>query len=125
MRFYGKFGLLALPLGLTLLFTAEAPVDFASLDCARDRQGEQRTQRKRIEATGCVVKGVEAGCLMVVTRDGTKYNIFAEPKPAVGTWIRIRGTRHDGPAICMEGIPVKVESWKQLASRCPRKTRDW
>ncbi len=80
----------------------------------------EKPPAKVIEATGCVEKGVEAGCLMLVTADGTKYNIFADPRPALGTWISIRGTRHDGPTICMEGTPVRVQSWKKRADRCPK-----
>ncbi len=83
----------------------------------------QEPPQKVIAATGCVQKGVEAGCLLLVTADGKKYNIFAKPQPAIGTWIRIRGTRHEGPTICMEGIPVRVHTWKKLAARCPRRTR--
>ena len=84
------------------------------------RMVAEKPAAKVIEATGCVEKGVEASCLMLITADGTKYNIFVDPRPAVGTWIRIRGTRHDGPTICMEGTPVRVQSWKKLADRCPK-----
>jgi len=83
----------------------------------------QELPQKVIEATGCVQKGVEAGCLLLITAEGKKYNIFAKPQPAIGTWIRIRGSRHEGPTICMEGIPVRVHTWKKLAARCPRRTR--
>ena len=84
------------------------------------RMVAEKPAAKVIEATGCVERGVEAGCLMLVTADGTKYNILAQERPAVGTWIRIRGIRHDGPTICMEGTPVRVQSWKKLADSCPK-----
>lgn len=104
--------------------TTEAPFDSAQAKpfglAAGEPQGKQRTQRKTVDVSGCVVKGVEGGCLMLVTKNGTKYNILAEEKPVLGTWIQIRGTRHDGPTICMEGIPVRVLTWKKLADRCPR-----
>ena len=65
---------------------------------------------------GCVENGVEGGCLMLITRDNTKYDISsARRKPKAGTWILVRGTRYDNyVSICMEGIPIKVKTWKKL-----------
>ena len=58
-----------------------------------------------------VRQGVEGGCLLLKTLDGeTTYNIFANPRPEVGTVITIEGTDFRGVTACMEGIPITVTS---------------
>ena len=76
-----------------------------------------------IKATGCVKPGVEGGCLIL--RDGqTKkvYNLLFSPsdkKPDVEMVISFEGRPHQGPTICMQGVPVDVAKWTQLKMKCP------
>ena len=90
---------------ITLFMTINAQSSF----CQIEKEGVKRL-------VGCVESGVEGGCLMLITRDNTKYNISsARRKPKAGTWIIVRGTRYDNyVSFCMEGIPIKVRNWKKL-----------
>lgn len=76
---------------------------------------------RAIRATGCVIKAVEGGCLLLRTLDGkTTYNILANPQPEVGTVITIDAKPHTGPTACMQGIPVDVTSWESTGEKCTR-----
>lgn len=73
---------------------------------------------KEIHGLGCVQAGVEMHCL--VLRDlgsGVLYDLLVkEPRPAIGEGIEFTGVRHDGPTVCMQGIPVAVASWSRKDS---------
>jgi len=87
----------------------------ASILPAQDRKKEVI----EIKAIGCVRPGVEAGCLMLKTLDGqTTYNIFANPRPEVGTVINIEGTPFRGVTSCQEGTPVTVTKWEATGEKC-------
>jgi hypothetical protein len=78
------------------------------------------------EATGCVKKGVEAGCLILVSwKDNKTYSMhFKTPKkPALETVITIKALKA-GADICMQGQPVNVSQWTQLKMKCPIKDKD-
>jgi hypothetical protein len=93
-----------------VLLTAWAPKSFAERD----------EPSSRINGSGCVTAGVEAGCLMVTdTKTQTVYNVyFRGKKPKVGTAIRFTGEPHDGMTTCMQGRAVNVTSWFQLKMKC-------
>lgn len=87
----------------------------ASILPAQDKKKEVR----EVKAIGCVRQGVEGGCLLLKTLDGdTTYNIFANPKPEVGTVINIEGTDFRGVTACMEGIPITVTKWEATGETC-------
>lgn len=84
----------------------------------------QSTQKPKAEvrevmATGCVRKGVEAGCLLLKTLDGkTTYVIFAKTPPQPGIVITIEGKPHQGPTTCMQGTPIDVTDWEETGEEC-------
>jgi hypothetical protein len=76
---------------------------------------------REVIATGCVLKGVEANCLLVKTLDGnTVYNIYAKYPPEPGTVITFNGGPHNGPSACMEGLAVDVASWQATGEKCSK-----
>lgn len=87
----------------------------ASILPAQDKKKEVR----QVKAIGCVRQAVEGGCLLLKTLDGeTTYNIFADPKPEVGTVINIEGVDFRGVTACMEGIPITVTKWEATGETC-------
>src|ERR1700724_3696571 len=76
---------------------------------------------KKITITGCVTRGVEAGCLIVKDKKTNKtYNVFFKDKtPSLDTAIRATGTKHNAPTTCMQGVPVDVTKWTELRMHCP------
>jgi hypothetical protein len=87
---------------------------------AQDKNQATSTPPTKLHGSGCVEAGTEAGCL-VLKEFGTSemYGLFfAAKKPQVGTAISFEGTKHDGPTICMQGIPVDVTKWTILKRAC-------
>jgi hypothetical protein len=78
----------------------------------------QTPEAKPVHGEGCVEAGVEARCLVV--RDvasGKLYNLLAkEPRPRVGEGIEFDGVVYQGVSVCMQGVPMKVTSWKEKDS---------
>jgi len=101
----------ALVFGAVIL-TAWAPGSFAGPD--------EPTRAKNLSGSGCVVAGVEAGCLMLTdTKTQTVYNLyFRGKKPKVWTVIRFSGTPHEGMTMCMQGQAVNVTNWVPLKTKC-------
>jgi hypothetical protein len=86
---------------------------------AQDKKQDKKREIREVRATGCVRQGVEGGCLLLKTLDGsTTYNIFANPRPEVGTVINIEGTDFRGVTACMEGIPITVTKWDATGETC-------
>ena len=76
-----------------------------------------------VHAEGCVEQGVEAGCLMVKDRQsGRLYHILIKgARPQLRDGIEFTGVPHDGPTICMQGIPLDVITWAEKSSlKCSR-----
>ncbi len=75
---------------------------------------------KLIKSSGCVVAGVEKGCLVLTGfKDKKTYDLFfSGTKPDVGMAITFEGTP-GGADICMQGIVVKVTKWTHLKRKCP------
>jgi hypothetical protein len=91
----------------------------ASILPAQDKKQDKKKEIRQVMATGCVRQGVEGGCLLLKTLDGeTTYNIFANPRPEVGTVITIEGTDFRGVTACMEGIPITVTKWEATGETC-------
>ncbi|HYX67567.1 MAG TPA: hypothetical protein VE825_00420 [Terriglobales bacterium] len=71
----------------------------------------------KIQKSGTVEAGVEAGCLVLRdTRDHKLYNVLfvTGKKPEAGQEISFTGNLSDNMTTCMEGIEVVVTSWKPL-----------
>jgi hypothetical protein len=80
---------------------------------------DQKKEVVEVKATGCVRKGVEAGCLLLKTLDGkATYNIIASPHPDPGTVVTIIGKPHKGPTVCMQGVPIEVTDWEETGETC-------
>jgi hypothetical protein len=83
---------------------------------------DHKSELREVKATGCTIRGAEAGCLLLKTLDGkTTYNIFAEdPKPDTGIVIIIEGKPHEGSTTCKQGIAVDVTRWESTGEKCLR-----
>jgi hypothetical protein len=72
-----------------------------------------------IKVRGCVVKGVEAGCLMLRTSTRKMYDITAaEPKPAPGMYGQIDGTLWSGIGTCMQAPKIDPAKWTPSPRLC-------
>jgi len=79
-------------------------------------------QDKRITVSGCVIRGVEPGCLVLLTTPGTKrYNISAaQPMPAPGSYGTVTGTlRPHWITFCQQGEVIEPATWKYRGPLCP------
>jgi hypothetical protein len=95
---------------------------FALAAFASAQSPSPKTAPVPVHGQGCVANGVEAGCLVV--RDsgsGTLYNLLISgARPQVGEGIEFTGIPHEGPTMCMQGVPVKVTQWSRKESiKCP------
>jgi len=71
-----------------------------------------------VHGQGCVAAGVEASCLVVKdTGSGVLYNLLIRgARPQVGTGIEFTGVPHEGPTMCMQGVPLDVTEWDRKDS---------
>jgi hypothetical protein len=105
--------------GSVSIVRAGAILSIAVLATMMPAQDKKKEEIREVRAIGCVRAGVEAGCLMLKTLDGeTTYNIFANPRPALGTVISIEGTAFRGVTSCNEGIPITVTKWEATGEKC-------
>jgi hypothetical protein len=74
---------------------------------------------KNITVTGCVCRGVEAGCWILRTGDGKSYNLISTLKWVEHAMYRVIGSESGGVTPCMQGTPLKVSSRVRLKTRCP------
>jgi hypothetical protein len=75
-----------------------------------------------VHGQGCVASGVGAGCLVVKdSGSGVLYNLLISGvRPQVGEGIEFTGNPHEGPTMCMQGVPVDVTQWSRKDSiKCP------
>ncbi len=74
-----------------------------------------------ITVSGCVVQGVEAGCIILKTAAGPAYVIStAKPTPALGRYGQIKGTlKSDVMSFCMQGAVIDPAEWTQTGKTCP------
>lgn len=70
---------------------------------------------------GCIKKGVEPGCILLVTHDGKEYSLHGESLPEVekGLGASVKGSP-GGVSSCLQGEPFKVTSWNWTRERCPK-----
>lgn len=75
-----------------------------------------------IKVTGCVAKGVEAGCLLLRTLTGKAYNITAaKPTPTPGTYGEVDGVLKSGVlTTCMQGAVIDPANWTLKGKLCPK-----
>jgi len=82
-------------------------------------------QDKPIKVSGCVVKGVEFGCLALRAGNNKSYNISAvEPKPASGTFGTVTGTlRPHWVSFCQQGPIISPASFRAGPVLCVKPTK--
>jgi hypothetical protein len=100
-----------------LLFLAVSP----QIRPQQDKPQGPPAPAPTVSGLGCVEAGVEASCLVLRdTKTNKLYNLyFSMPrKPQPGMGIRFRGTRKDGPTICMQGEPIDVGNWSRAELAC-------
>jgi hypothetical protein len=75
-----------------------------------------------IRVTGCVVKGVEAGCLILRTITGKWYNISAaRPRPVPDTYGEVQGVLKSGVvSYCLQGEVINPAEWTRKGRFCPK-----
>ena len=79
-------------------------------------------QTNEIQISGCVQKGVEAGCLMLKdTQTGKLYQLLIRgQRPEAESAIEVTGAPFRGMTSCMQGQPVSVFKWSRSDARqCP------
>ena len=85
-------------------------------------QSSHHSKPKVIQGSGCIEKGVETSCHVVVdAKTGNTYTLlFSGKAPKSGTAIWFKGTQHQGMSTCMQGKPVSVSKWKkEKGIKCP------
>ena len=85
-------------------------------------QTQQASTPKTIKGSGCVERGVENSChVLIDSKTGETYNLmFSAKAPKSGTAISFTGTEHHGMTTCMQGKPVNVSKWKkEKGIKCP------
>ncbi|HEX8924439.1 MAG TPA: hypothetical protein VF786_01535 [Terriglobales bacterium] len=72
---------------------------------------------RTITATGCVMRGVEAGCYVLRdVKTGAVYDLRWSGKlPVIGQGIRIVATPQPSPSTCMQGSAVIVQKWEAVS----------
>lgn len=82
-------------------------------------QGTDSNETKKVKGSGCVRKGVEAGCLVLRDFNGEqRFSLhFTGDRPEIGTAISFTGEKQDLDT-CQQGTPVKVQTWVRLKRLC-------
>ena len=77
-------------------------------------------QDKPITASGCVMKGVEFGCIVLRTVAGKTYNISAaQPTPTPGSFGTVKGTLRNWITFCQQGPVINPATWTERGKICP------
>jgi hypothetical protein len=73
-----------------------------------------------ITILGCVKKGVEPGCVILIAADGKEYSLHGDSIPTIGRGlgVSVTGTL-GGVSTCLQGTPLRVTSWDWTRERCP------
>jgi len=76
---------------------------------------------ERVSITGCLDQGAAASCLMIRSKDGSRYNISAvSPRPRQShRMIRVRGAIAGKLSDCGEGIVLERIRWTRTRQQCP------
>jgi hypothetical protein len=76
--------------------------------------------QQHIKVSGCAIKGVEAGCVMLRTVSGKTYNVtYAWPKPEPVAYGTVEGYVSGGPNTCQQGILLDSAHWTRIGPLCP------
>ena len=77
--------------------------------------------RDEIRIQGCVKRGVEAGCIILVTGQKKEYSLHGKSLPTLGKGLGVSAT---GKVIdadtCQQGTPFEVSSWNWTRLKCPK-----
>ena len=78
-------------------------------------------EKAELTVIGCVRKGVEAGCIILVASDGKEYSLHGKSLPTLGRGLGVsaKGTIADVDT-CMQGTPFDVSSWTWTKEKCPK-----
>lgn len=81
-------------------------------------QTPRAAQPSKIHVTGCVQKGVEAGCLMLrAAKTGKLYQLLIRGlRPEAGLAIEIVGSPFRGLTNCIQGRPIFVGKWSRSSA---------
>jgi len=109
---------------MKLLLVALFTLSLRAITLEQQPAQQDATDNTVIQAEGCVVSGVEAGCKVLKdTKAGDTYVLFFRTKqPVSGTAIWFKGIAHQGMTTCMQGKPVDVSQWKRTKAHCPAGT---
>lgn len=73
-----------------------------------------------VTVTGCAMKGIEHGCIILRTVAGKTYNITAAmPAPKPGTYGTVHGSVFRGASPCQQGTILKPANWTLKGNLCP------
>ncbi len=77
---------------------------------------------KEVVVEGCLVKGVEPGCILLQTK-GHPIKLYSLHGPSVpplgrGLGVQVKG-KPGGVSQCLQGEPLQVESWIWTKFKCP------
>jgi hypothetical protein len=76
---------------------------------------------EQITVFGCVKKGTEAGCILLIGSDGTEYSLHGSSLPEIGKGlgVSVKGKK-EGVTSCLQGTPLHVISWAWTREKCPK-----
>jgi hypothetical protein len=79
------------------------------------------TEKQELTIIGCVKKGVEAGCIILITSDGKEYSLHGKSLPTLGEGLGVAAKGSIGGAdTCLQGTPFNVSSWNWTKEKCPK-----
>jgi hypothetical protein len=73
-----------------------------------------------IKVRGCVMRGVEAGCLVLRTSKQTYDISAAQPRPSPGMYGQVEGMVWNGVSHCMQGQIINPAKWTPSPRLCVR-----
>lgn len=94
---------------------------FGFVACVAAVVGAAPAFAQEIRATGCLMPGVESGCMILKASDGTLYNVTsASPKPDIAQRLAISviAKKFDGATTCMQGTALTDIHWAYTKMRC-------
>ena len=75
---------------------------------------------QEITVEGCLKKGVEKGCIILVSGSGQEHSLHGANLPTLGKGlgVSVKGTP-GGVDTCLQGTPFSVKSWTWTREKCP------
>src|SRR3954463_12987521 len=113
-------GVMRLLLAVTIIGLFSSPA-FAQGAQSQQKSGTPAASGEKVSGTACVRAGVEAGCVMLATTDGTHtYNIVEGKKPTVGAVVKFTGMTKPGTVTtCQQGTPIRLATSMAVKMKCP------